>query len=46
MGPSGDYCAYTKAAERVAAMQTGTVYGGSEAVGIKIDELFTRELKQ
>lgn len=38
--------AYAKAAERVAAMQTGTVYGGSEAVGIKIDELFTRELKQ
>jgi phosphate transport system substrate-binding protein len=38
--------AYTKAMERVSGMQTGTVYAGKEAVGIKIDELFTRELKQ
>ena len=38
--------AYAKAQERVAGMKTGTVYAGKEAVGIKIDELFTRELKQ
>jgi phosphate transport system substrate-binding protein len=38
--------AYELAMERANAMKTGTIFGGKEAVGLKIDELFQRELKQ
>jgi phosphate transport system substrate-binding protein len=38
--------AYEMGAKRVAEMKTGTIFGGKEAVGITIDELFQRELKQ
>jgi phosphate transport system substrate-binding protein len=37
---------YELAGKRVTEMKTGTVFGGKEAVGLKIDELFERELKQ
>ena len=37
--------AYTQAMSRVGEMKTGSVFGGKEAVGITIDELFERELK-
>ena len=38
--------AYAKAKERLDGGKTGTVFAGKEAVGLKIDELFQRELKQ
>ena len=38
--------AYELAAKRVGDMKTGTVFGGKESIGMKIDELFERELKQ
>jgi phosphate transport system substrate-binding protein len=38
--------AYDAAMKRVSEMKTGTIFGGKEAVGITIDELFERELKQ
>jgi phosphate transport system substrate-binding protein len=36
--------AYTKGAERVAGMKTGTVFGGEAEVGVTVEELFKREL--
>ena len=38
--------AYEKALDRLTKKQTGTAYGGVAEVGVPIDELFTRELKQ
>ena len=38
--------AYGLAMERVKQGKTGTIFGGKDAVGLKIDELFQRELKQ
>jgi phosphate transport system substrate-binding protein len=38
--------AYELAKKRVAEMKTGTIFGGKDAVGLKIEELFERELKQ
>lgn len=37
--------AYQKGLERVKAVKVGTVFGGHADVGVKIAELFTRELK-
>lgn len=37
--------AYVKGLERVRAGQTGTAFGGEPEVGLHIDELFKRELK-
>ncbi|MEO6435852.1 MAG: PstS family phosphate ABC transporter substrate-binding protein [Tepidisphaeraceae bacterium] len=37
---------YELAQKRLDEMKTGTVFGGKEAVGLKIEELFDRELKQ
>lgn len=37
--------AYQMAAERVKTGKTGTVFGGKEQVGMAIEELFTKELK-
>jgi phosphate transport system substrate-binding protein len=36
--------AYTKGAERVAGMKTGTVFGGEAEVGVTVEDLFKREL--
>jgi phosphate transport system substrate-binding protein len=36
--------AYTKGAERLASMKTGTAFGGQAEVGVHIDELFKRDL--
>jgi len=38
--------AYEMGMKRVTEMKTGTIFGGKEAVGITIEELFQRELKQ
>ena len=38
--------AYEAASKRLAEQKTGTIFGGKEAVGITIEELFQRELKQ
>lgn len=38
--------AYQKGLERVQAGKTGTAFGGKSEVGMPIDELFKRELKQ
>ena len=38
--------AYEAGLARANAMKTGSVFGGKEAVGITIEELFERELKQ
>jgi phosphate transport system substrate-binding protein len=38
--------AYEMASQRVNDQKTGTIFGGKEAVGITIEELFQRELKQ
>ena len=38
--------AYESGLARANAMKTGSVFGGKEAVGITIEELFERELKQ
>jgi phosphate transport system substrate-binding protein len=38
--------AYTAAMNRFKANKTGTIFGGEEAVGLKIDELLSRELKE
>jgi phosphate transport system substrate-binding protein len=38
--------AYQMATQRLSEQKTGTIFGGKEAVGITIDELFQRELKQ
>jgi phosphate transport system substrate-binding protein len=38
--------AYQMATQRLAEQKTGTIFGGKEAVGITIEELFQRELKQ
>lgn len=38
--------AYQAGLARANAMKTGSVFGGKEAIGITIDELFERELKQ
>ena len=38
--------AYEMAKTRLAEQKTGTIFGGKEAVGITIEELFQRELKQ
>lgn len=38
--------AYTVAMNRFKAGKTGTIFGGEEAVGLKIDELLSRELKE
>jgi phosphate transport system substrate-binding protein len=37
---------YELGQKRLGEMKTGTVFGGKEAVGLKIEELFDRELKQ
>ncbi len=37
--------AYTEIAKRFNAGKTGTIFGGEEAVGLKINDLITRELK-
>ncbi|MBF2025666.1 MAG: PstS family phosphate ABC transporter substrate-binding protein [Oscillatoriales cyanobacterium C42_A2020_001] len=37
--------AYGEIAKRFNAGKTGTIFGGEEAVGLKIDDLITRELK-
>ncbi|WP_428938026.1 PstS family phosphate ABC transporter substrate-binding protein [Fontivita pretiosa] len=37
---------YHKALERVEARKTGTIFGGREQVGMKIEELFAKELKE
>lgn len=38
--------AYPVIMKRFTAGKTGTIFGGDEAVGLKIDELLTRELKE
>jgi phosphate transport system substrate-binding protein len=38
--------AYELASQRLSEQKTGTIFGGKEAVGITIEELFQRELKQ
>jgi len=38
--------AYESASKRLAEQKAGTIFGGKEAVGITIEELFQRELKQ
>ena len=38
--------AYEAASKRLSEQKTGTIFGGKEAVGITIEELFQRELKQ
>ena len=38
--------AYEMGMKRMTEMKTGTIFGGKEAVGITIEELFQRELKQ
>ncbi|CAN5639909.1 PstS family phosphate ABC transporter substrate-binding protein [soil metagenome] len=38
--------AYESGLERLSQMKTGSVFGGKEAVGITIEELFERELKK
>jgi phosphate transport system substrate-binding protein len=38
--------AYTSAMNRFQAGKTGTIFGGQEAIGLKIDELLNRELKE
>ncbi len=38
--------AYPVIANRFKAGKTGTIFGGEEAVGLKVDELLTRELKE
>ena len=38
--------AYQMATQRLNEQKAGTIFGGKEAVGITIDELFQRELKQ
>jgi phosphate transport system substrate-binding protein len=38
--------AYTVGLSRLNSTKTGTIFGGEEAVGLKIDELLNRELKQ
>ncbi|PZV16109.1 MAG: protein sphX [Leptolyngbya sp.] len=37
--------AYTAAAARFKAGKTGSIFGGKEAIGLKIDELLSRELQ-
>ncbi|HWP39504.1 MAG TPA: PstS family phosphate ABC transporter substrate-binding protein [Tepidisphaeraceae bacterium] len=37
---------YQKAIKRVEARKTGSVFGGKEQIGMKIDELFAKELKE
>ena len=37
---------YKKGLARLEAMQTGTVFGGHADVGVKLEDLFNRELKQ
>lgn len=37
--------AYSEIAKRFNAGKTGTIFGGEEAVGLKVNELITRELK-
>ncbi|HEV2292954.1 MAG TPA: PstS family phosphate ABC transporter substrate-binding protein [Tepidisphaeraceae bacterium] len=36
---------YKMAQQRVNGLKTGTAFGGKDAVGLKVDELFKRELK-
>lgn len=38
--------AYPVIMKRFTASKTGTIFGGDEAVGLKVDELLTRELKE
>jgi phosphate transport system substrate-binding protein len=38
--------AYSAASNRFKANKTGTIFGGEEAIGLKIDELLSRELKE
>jgi len=38
--------AYTTAMNRFKSGKTGTIFGGEEAIGLKIDELLSRELKE
>jgi phosphate transport system substrate-binding protein len=37
--------AYVSGMSRLAKMETGTVFGGHSEIGVKIEDLFTRELK-
>jgi phosphate transport system substrate-binding protein len=37
--------AYTKITEKVKAKKLGTVFGGKEAIGLKIDEILSKESK-